>query len=298
MVDIRVANGPASWGVHTIPATEPCPLYTVVLDEAAATGYTGIELGPWGYMPTDPAVLGAALAARGLHLASATIQLDFSDPAAHEAGLHQARQVGALLAAIGGRSLTIVDAGAVPQYQEQAGRVRAPRLSPGERSVMAAGINRIAGYIQAELGLEVNFRNQCATAIETPEEVYLLMEQLDTELVGLSLDTGHWHYAGGDAIDAFREYGQRIRHLHLTDCEPHIRQICIDEHLDWHAANQAGVFCELGAGEVDFPQVINWLRRQRFSGWAVVCQDALLDEPDADRLSARANRDYLRKLGI
>ena len=28
-----------------------------MLDEIAATGYTGTELGDWGFMPTDPAAL-------------------------------------------------------------------------------------------------------------------------------------------------------------------------------------------------------------------------------------------------
>ena len=32
-----------------------------MLDELAAAGYTGTELGDWGYMPTAPAVLSAEL---------------------------------------------------------------------------------------------------------------------------------------------------------------------------------------------------------------------------------------------
>ena len=35
-----------------------------VLDEMAAAGYAGTELGDWGFLPTDPAALRAELARR------------------------------------------------------------------------------------------------------------------------------------------------------------------------------------------------------------------------------------------
>ena len=58
---IRIGNAPCSWGVEF--AQDPRnPAWQTVLKECAEAGYQGIELGPIGFMPEDPAVLGPALA--------------------------------------------------------------------------------------------------------------------------------------------------------------------------------------------------------------------------------------------
>lgn len=44
-----------------------------MLKEAAQAGYRSIELGPWGYLPTDPASLRAALEQHQLSLVAGTI---------------------------------------------------------------------------------------------------------------------------------------------------------------------------------------------------------------------------------
>src|ERR1700687_4056269 len=64
---LSIGNAPCSWGGEFAqdPATPP---WRRVLDEAREAGYRGIELGPVGFMPEDPAVLGPALAERGLSL--------------------------------------------------------------------------------------------------------------------------------------------------------------------------------------------------------------------------------------
>jgi inosose dehydratase len=55
---IRVANAPCSWGALEFEsAGQPAPA-PQVLDEMAAAGYTGTELGDWGFLPTAPAALG------------------------------------------------------------------------------------------------------------------------------------------------------------------------------------------------------------------------------------------------
>ena len=50
---IRIGNAPCSWGVE-FPQDPRNPTWRSVLKECAAAGYTGIELGPVGFMPEDP----------------------------------------------------------------------------------------------------------------------------------------------------------------------------------------------------------------------------------------------------
>ncbi len=54
MATLRVGNAPCSWGTLEFEDVkgEQVP-YSRMLDELVETGYTGTELGDWGYMPTD-----------------------------------------------------------------------------------------------------------------------------------------------------------------------------------------------------------------------------------------------------
>ncbi len=295
---IRIANAPVSWGIYEFEGIEPKFPYTRVLDEIADTGYAGLELGPWGYLPTDPDALRPELARRGLQLLSAYVPVKLVDADAHAAGEAHALKVGRLLAALGAPVIVLADDnGTVPELVRRAGSRRGSYLNGDQWAVVAAGVNRIARAVHDQLGLKLVFHHHCAGHVETPEETRQLLSRTDPDLVGLCLDTGHWHYAGGDALQAVQEFGERVRYLHLKDCDPNIRQLCIDEQLDYFAAVQAGVFCELGRGGVDFPGVLAAVENLGYDGWAIVEQDILTDDPDAPRRSARQNRDYLRRLG-
>ena len=51
---IRVANAPCSWGALEFDGVGQAAPWDRVLDEIAATGYIGTELGDWGFMPLEP----------------------------------------------------------------------------------------------------------------------------------------------------------------------------------------------------------------------------------------------------
>ena len=53
MSSILVGSAPDSWGVWFPDDPDQTP-YTRFLDEVADSGYRWIELGPYGYLPTDP----------------------------------------------------------------------------------------------------------------------------------------------------------------------------------------------------------------------------------------------------
>ena len=50
---IRVATAPVSWGVMEVEGWGRQKSYGEVLDEMVQAGYTGTELGPYGFLPTD-----------------------------------------------------------------------------------------------------------------------------------------------------------------------------------------------------------------------------------------------------
>lgn len=297
---IRLANAPVSWAIYEFEGLDQKYTYQRVLDEIAGTGYTGIELGPYGFLPTDPEVLRAELAQRNLRMLSAYVPVNFVNPDVIEEAEATALKVGRLLASQGAIAVVLAaDNGNNSELVKQAGkRAGQSALSSDEWDVFAAGVNRVARKIYGDLGLKVVFHHHCAGPVETAEETRNLMGRTDHDLVGLCLDTGHWHYAGGNALDAVREYGERVRYLHLKDCDPIKRQEAIEGDLDYFEATALGVFCELGRGEVNFPELLQQMDALHYDGWAVVEQDVLNAADDAPRQSAARNREYLQSLGL
>jgi inosose dehydratase len=296
---IRVANAPVSWGIYEFKDIEPKFPYARVLDEIAGAGYTGIELGPWGYLPTDPGRLRAELAHRGLVLLSSFVPVRLVDPKAHEAAAAEALKVGRLLANLGAVYVVLADDnGTVPELVREAGRRKGSRLSGREWDVVARGVNMIARRVNDETGLGLVFHHHCGGYVETPQETRELLSRTDESLVGLCLDTGHWHYGGGDAVDCIEQYGRRVRYLHLKDCHPGIAAECRAGKLDYFDAVKSGVFCVLGKGEVDFPGIKAAMEGLGYDGWAVVEQDVLVDDLEAPRRYAKESRDYLKSIGL
>src|SRR3954452_18383362 len=67
-----LGSAPDSWGVWYADDPAQTPWHRF-LDEVSGAGYTRIELGPYGYLPTDAARLKDELAARGLTVTAGTI---------------------------------------------------------------------------------------------------------------------------------------------------------------------------------------------------------------------------------
>src|SRR4051794_41340615 len=68
---IRVGSAPDSWGVWFPDDPQQVP-WQRFLDEVAEAGYSWIELGPYGYLPTDPARLSDELGQRNLKVSAGT----------------------------------------------------------------------------------------------------------------------------------------------------------------------------------------------------------------------------------
>ena len=309
MATICIANAPCSWGTLEFEGLGGEQVgYRQMLDELAETGYTGTELGDWGYMPTDPDALRAELAARHLTMLGAFVLVALKDPDAHGPGRAHALKVARLLSAVADpqHHLLLVladDNGTDPIRTRHAGRITpAMGLSNGEWTIFARGATLIARAVEDETGLRTVFHHHCAGYVETPDEIARFLDETDPALIGLVFDTGHFAYgAGPDGCDAVSagldRFSERIWYVHFKDCTPVVAYRARDAQWDYFEAVRHGIFCELGQGCVDFPTVLDRLHDQDYRGWIVVEQDVLPGMGDP-RESARRNRAYLRKLGL
>lgn len=298
---IKVANAPCSWGVLEFDLEGEAAGYAQVLDEIAATGYAGTELGDWGFMPTDPKQLRQEIHSRGLTLLGAFVPVMLKDRNAHVPGIETAVRTARLMAEAEGDTPFIVladDNGKVPSRTQNAGRVTPEMgLSDSEWKVFAEGAEKVAEAVKKETGLRTVFHHHCAGYVERPIEVDVLMKSTDPSLLGLCFDTGHYRFGGGDPLSGLHTYKDRIWHVHFKDCHPQIAAQSRGEKWDYFTSVRNGIFCELGKGEIDFPRIAAELEKIGYNGWVVVEQDVLpgMGKP---RESAQRNRDYLASIGL
>lgn len=309
MTAIRIANAPCSWGSLEFEGLEGQALTCErMLDELVETGYTGTELGDWGFMPTEPASLRQVLEARRVTLVGAFVQARFADASAHAAGAEAAVRVARLLAGAASHEyapmIILADEnGTVPRRTANAGRVTpAMGLDKDAWHVFAHGVETVARAVRESTGLPVGFHHHCAGYVETPEEIDALLRHTSAELLGLVYDTGHYAFGAGDrdgsrTRDGLERFGARISHMHYKDCEPDIAARSAAEGWDYFQSVGQGVFCELGKGCVDFAWITQWLRQRNYNGFITVEQD-VLPGMGAPKESARRNREYLRTFNL
>jgi inosose dehydratase len=284
---VKLGTAPITWGVCELPDWGVVLPYERVLDEMTALGYTGTELGPWGYLPKEPAELARVLAKRSLALAGAFCPVTLHDRGRYEEQFAYAMDTCRVLAALGAPVLVLAEAGD-GEREKIAGRVGrdGPRFSDDDWKRFAEGANQIARRAH-EMGLVTAFHPHAGTYVETPQEVDELLRRTDASLVGLCLDTGHIFYGGGDPLALARRESRRIRHVHLKDVERQRYRKALERGLDFTAAVGEDVFVPVGSGAVGMTGVVRVLKDAGYDGWLIVEQDTRITpnssrEPKAD----------------
>jgi inosose dehydratase len=289
-LSIRVATAPVSWGVMEETDTSVWPAANQVIEEIAAAGYEGTELGPFAYYPADAVSLRAALERHELTLTSAFVPLRWFQPDRLPGDLQSLMTVAGLLAALECPYVVVADGMAAAGEE-------APNDPAWRRA--AAAMETAARQLRS-LRLELVFHLEAGSHLATPEDEARLCALTDPDLVGICLDTGHYAYSFGDPRDAIRRYGRRIRYVHLKDVNPLVRESVTQQHLDFYSAVRAGIFTPLGRGCANIAEVVSDLFSLNYHGWIVAEQDVLLPVSQAvsPLENARLSRDFLRQVGI
>ncbi|MGB6718700.1 MAG: TIM barrel protein [Candidatus Acidiferrales bacterium] len=272
--------------------------YEQILQEIVSAGYTGTELGPYGFFPTDPAVLNKTLQRFGLTMLSSFVPVPITEPSRGEKVIEHVRRVGTLLSALGAPLLVLADC-QTSQRREIAGRVPvdgSESLTPAQWKGVGAVIRRVE-QSAAEFGLHVVFHPHVATFVETPREVECLFDALAGTKIGLCLDTGHCVYGGGDPTDEARKYRSLLHYVHIKDINARILGEVRRQKLNFEQAIGAGVFSRIGNGCIDFDGFFRFLAESNYSGWAIVEQDVIYGKtviPPVE--SMRASLSYLKNV--
>ncbi len=295
-MNIKVGICPDSWGVWFPYDAKQMP-WQRCLDEMAETGYHWIELGPYGYLPTDPAVLRPELEKRGLIAVGQAIdEFALEDPSQWHEMERTISASGELLAALGAEYFILIDA---PYSNLATGETVAPsQLDESGWRRLIDTTHRIADLLRDRFGVKLLFHPHAETHVEYEAQIERFLQDTDPARVGLCFDTGHHAYRGGDPVAFMRKHYERIPNLHLKSVDPIVQRRVEAERIPFAQAVAIDMFVEPNQGVVDFAAFRDLLHEIDYDGYAIVEQDMYPAPFDKPLPIAKRTREYLQSVGI
>ncbi|MFJ4564921.1 sugar phosphate isomerase/epimerase family protein [Streptomyces caelestis] len=292
---IRVGSAPDSWGVWFPDDPQQVP-WERFLDEVAEAGYSWIELGPYGYLPTDPARLTDEVTKRNLKVSAGTIFCGLHrGPSEWDSTWEQVSRVAALTQAMDAKHLVVI-----PSFwrdDKTAEILEPPELTTEQWRNLTTGMERLGREVKDTYGLDIVVHPHADTHIDTEEHVEQFLDSTDSDAVNLCLDTGHYAYCGGDSVKLIETYGERIGYLHLKQVDPDILADVVKNEMPFGPAVARGVMCEPPAGVPELGPVLTAAQKLGVDLFAIVEQDMYPCEPDKPLPIAVRTRKFLRSCG-
>ncbi len=284
----RLAGAPISWGVCEVPGwgIELAPRR--VLGEMQQLGLTATELGSDGYLPTDPAELKDLCAEFGLEMIGGFVPLVLHHAAELDATIDAARRTAQLMSAAGATVFVtsgVTDRDWGPPTQQ----------SCDDRNIAANTMSMIDDVV-GEFGMTQAIHPHLRTVVETRADIEAL---LDVSEVGWTFDMGHMQIGGMDPLEFIDVAYDRIRHVHLKDVVMDLAAPVFAGEQSIMEGVQAGMFCNLGRGDVPIAAIVTELEARGYDQWYVLEQDAAItsDEPEVGAgplLDVLASIEFLR----
>lgn len=267
---MRIAGAPISWGVCEVPGWGHQLSADRVLAEMRDVGLSATELGPDGFLPSDPEELTATLGANGLRCVGGFVPLVLHHTD-HDPLVDIARPLDALIAS-GADVLVLAAATGADGYDSR------PTLDDSQWATLLANLDRLADAA-ADRGVLAVLHPHVGTMVETRSEVDRVLQGAS---IKLCLDTGHLLIGGTDPLALTREVPGRIAHAHLKDVDATLAARVQTGELTYTEAVRQGMYTPLGEGDVDVAGIVTTLRANGFDGWFVMEQDTILDGEPTD----------------
>ncbi len=242
------------------------------IKDIASLGYYGFE--PFGNVLEAweaQGGMGRVLDEAKLPLISAYCGTNLTDPAQRSAEVQKLVGWGKIIKKYGG-SVAVIGPNGVR---------RSSYDFAGSKANIVAALNEVCKAL-ADIGVTGALHQHTGTCIETRDEVYAVMEAVDTRYVKFGPDVGQLQKGGSDPVKIVSDFMSLIQHVHLKD----------------YVGGQYYVgYCPLGQGKVDLPKVLDLLEKSSIKAMIMVELDGPV-APDATPLEcARISKAYLQKMG-
>lgn len=280
---ITITCAPCCWGVDDVNNPH-LPAWETVLDEAASAGFGGLELGPYGYMPLDATLISSAIKKRNLSIIAGTIFDDLISQSNLVNLTRQTREICALITQLpkpkkheGQRYdapyLTVMDWGHDERDYAAGHAKTAPRLNDEAWSTMMENIHAIGRVAKNEFGVRTVIHPHAGGYIEFEDELERLVKDLDPNLAGLCLDTGHMLYSGMDPVSTLDRHWDKVDYIHFKDIDASIYEEIMGEKIRFFDACAKGVMCPIGQGEIDYKSIFELLEKRGYGGYITIEQE-------------------------
>lgn len=286
----RVAGAPITWGVDGSPGWGYLMDAERVLEEMVGLGLGATELGPRGFLPTDPAESAEYVKRHGLSIVGGFVPAVLYIDRTIEEQFEAVKAASDQLARCGATQMVLGPDSHHPGYDTEID-MDEDQWTSFLRNL--AEVERIASERELTTALHPHW----GMAIAREQHVDRFLNSCET---GVCLDTGHLFLGGVDPLEVARDAGDRVVHVHLKDLDNSMAERVRAGEIAFRQATIDGMFKPVGQGDVDIAGVIRHLESRGYRGWYVLEQDvSLTGEPgpgEGPLVDARASVDYLREL--
>ena len=283
----EIAGAPISWGVCEVPEWGYQLKPARALKEMRAVGLSATELGPDGFLPSEPTAMADTLSQHGLRAIGGFTPLVLHVPR-HDPLPDVARLLDGY-AASGANVLVLSADSGLTGYDTR------PELDDDGWATLLANLDRVA-HLAAGRGVRAVLHPHVGTMIEKGREV---QQVLDSSSISLCLDIGHLLIGGTDPADLARQAPERIAPLHLKDVDSTVAAKVQSGRLTYTDAVEQGMYRPLGSGDLDVPAIVGHLRARGYDGWYTLEQDTILAEEPIGKgpvEDVATSADYLREV--
>lgn len=307
-MSIKITGAPCSWGVDDVK-NPYLPPWERVLDEAAQAGYQGLELGPYGYLPLDLDVVGAALRKRNLFIVAGTIFDDLVAASNLDNLLRQTDEICALVSSLPkvpqdprqhfqAPYLTVMDWGHQERDYNAGHSDRAPRLAPADWDRMVDHLKAIAELAWNKYRVRAVIHPHAGGYLEFEDEIRKVAADLPKATAGLCLDTGHLYYSGMDPLAFLREFADRLDYIHFKDIDRKRYEQVLTERIRFFDGCAKGVMCPIGRGVIDYPAIRRLLLEIGYHGYITIEQERDPRNAGGSLQDVKSSLDYLSGIGF
>lgn len=248
----------------------------VAISDIAALGFKGIQLRANTYAPfkENPQELKDTLDKNGLQLvmfSSGNVGILDDIIKDRETHLNHAK----FIKALGGNSLQITNTS----------RPKDRLPTTDELKKYAKNMSAVAKAVLEETGVQPAWHNHMNQLGETPEEVDIIINEMDTKYIKLLLDVAHYTQGGGKPEEAVLKYKNILFATHIKDTK------AVESKSGYQ-------FVELGQGSVEFPKIFDALGKIKFDGWNIIELDSVPVKGRTALECGQTSKKYLESINV
>ena len=286
----RVAGAPITWGADASPGWGFMMDPARVMAEMREVGLSATELGPDGFLPSDPQELKDFVAGYDMTMVGGFVPAILYQDQDIDAQLDYVGRASDQLAAAGASNVVLGPRSHFDGYDTEID------MNDEQWSIFLKNLRKFQDTTESR-GLRTALHPHWGMAISRKNQVDRLLSSCD---VGMCVDTGHLFLAGVDPLDVVKDAGDRVLHVHVKDLTDEMAEKVRSGQVPFRQATIEGMFVPAGSGDVDIAGVIKYLEGRGYQGWYVLEQDCSLTgdpEPGAGPIEdARASVDFLKKV--